>query len=228
MVGTFDQASFLEILLTHPLHPFTVIRFDAVAQELASPLSPSSSAQSPSTAVIPSPPTTASPRGLTLDERAVALATAVSIDFDYFSRLSSNHGHHGGIMGGGGFFPFPVFGVGGFGAGEAIGGAPPAEFPGRGVEGPGGGLAPEEEAMEGAELPSGMREPQQQQSGQETGDREWWDEDLAGGQGTEELLEDPWGASPRGGEEVWSEEEGGMWGGEDGGEGGGEGGGSGW
>jgi len=36
-------------------------------------------------------------RGMTLDERAVMMATAVTIDFDYFSR------HHGGGIG---FFPF--------------------------------------------------------------------------------------------------------------------------
>lgn len=49
--------------------------------------------------------------GMTLDQRAVMLATAVSIDFDYFSR----HSGHGG-----GFFPlwFPEFG-GGTAAGEA-------------------------------------------------------------------------------------------------------------
>ena len=35
-------------------------------------------------------------RGMTLDERAVMLASAVSIDFDYFSRHSSV-GHHGFI-----------------------------------------------------------------------------------------------------------------------------------
>ncbi|KAF8437786.1 Scramblase-domain-containing protein, partial [Terfezia claveryi] len=38
-------------------------------------------------------------RGMTLDERAVMMATAVTIDFDYFSRHS---GHGGGF----GFFPF--------------------------------------------------------------------------------------------------------------------------
>ncbi|CEP07820.1 hypothetical protein [Parasitella parasitica] len=47
-------------------------------------------------------------RGMTLDERAVTLACAVSIDFDYFSR----HSTHGG----GGFMPFPMFGMGGNGA----------------------------------------------------------------------------------------------------------------
>ncbi|KAF7723208.1 hypothetical protein EC973_002283 [Apophysomyces ossiformis] len=44
-------------------------------------------------------------RGMTLDERAVTLACAVSIDFDYFSRHSSHS--HGGII------PFPFFGFGG-------------------------------------------------------------------------------------------------------------------
>ncbi|KAI8381257.1 Scramblase-domain-containing protein [Radiomyces spectabilis] len=44
-------------------------------------------------------------RGMTLDERAVTLACAISIDFDYFSRHSSH--------GGGGFLPFPFFGFGG-------------------------------------------------------------------------------------------------------------------
>ncbi|KAG2218824.1 hypothetical protein INT45_007591 [Circinella minor] len=49
------------------------------------------------------------PRGMTLDERAVTLACAVSIDFDYFSRHSSH--------GGGGFMPLPFFGFGGSGEG---------------------------------------------------------------------------------------------------------------
>ncbi|KAG0948732.1 hypothetical protein G6F64_001867 [Rhizopus arrhizus] len=44
-------------------------------------------------------------RGMSLDERAVTLACAISIDFDYFSRHSSH--------GGGGFMPFPMFGYGG-------------------------------------------------------------------------------------------------------------------
>lgn len=50
--------------------------------------------------------------GMTFDQRAVMLATAVTVDFDYFSR----HSGHGGF----GFFPlwFPEFG-GGAAAGEA-------------------------------------------------------------------------------------------------------------
>ncbi|KAF9118033.1 hypothetical protein BGW39_001562 [Mortierella sp. 14UC] len=75
--------------------------------------------------------------GLTLDQRAIMLACAVSIDFDYFSRHSGN----GGIMpfpmmmgGGGGPAPVPssssdspvgtVIGAGaGAGAGQVLGGA---------------------------------------------------------------------------------------------------------
>ncbi|KAF2201032.1 Scramblase-domain-containing protein [Delitschia confertaspora ATCC 74209] len=54
--------------------------------------------------------------GMTLDQRAVMLATAVSIDFDYFSR-------HSGAGGGMGFFPmwFPMWG------GEAAAGGAAAE-----------------------------------------------------------------------------------------------------
>ncbi|KAL2845248.1 Scramblase-domain-containing protein [Aspergillus pseudoustus] len=58
--------------------------------------------------------------GMSLDQRAVMLATAVSIDFDYFSR----HSGSGGI----GFFPvwFPGFG-GDLTAGGAAGGAAAGE-----------------------------------------------------------------------------------------------------
>lgn len=50
--------------------------------------------------------------GMTLDQRAVMLATAVTVDYDYFSR----HSHGGGIM------PLP-FMMGGGGEGAAAGGA---------------------------------------------------------------------------------------------------------
>lgn len=72
--------------------------------------------------------------GMTLDQRAVMLATAVSVDFDYFSRKS----------GSGGFMPmwFPWWGGG---AGETAGGVAGAEAAGGAVEGMGtsaaGGLA---------------------------------------------------------------------------------------
>ncbi|CAO3617249.1 unnamed protein product [Cunninghamella blakesleeana] len=46
-------------------------------------------------------------KGLTLDQRTVMLACAVSIDFDYFSRHSSHSA-------GGGFMPIPFFGGGSY------------------------------------------------------------------------------------------------------------------
>ncbi|KAL6232865.1 Scramblase-domain-containing protein [Aspergillus navahoensis] len=58
--------------------------------------------------------------GMTLDQRAVMLATAVSIDFDYFSR----HSGSGGL----GFFPMWFPGLGGdLSAGGAAGGAAAGE-----------------------------------------------------------------------------------------------------
>ncbi|KAL7271465.1 hypothetical protein RUND412_005776 [Rhizina undulata] len=51
-------------------------------------------------------------RGMTLDERAVMLAAAVTIDFDYFSRHSTV----------GGFIPFGVYGGGGEYRDDSLGG----------------------------------------------------------------------------------------------------------
>ena len=74
----------------------------------------------------------ASGPGMTLDQRAVMLATAVSVDFDYFSRKS------GGV----GFMPiwFPWGGGGGTAAGEA-GGVAGAEAAGGAVAGAGAAAA---------------------------------------------------------------------------------------
>lgn len=71
------------------------------------------------------------PTGMTLDQRAVMLATAVSIDFDYFSR-------HSGTGGGVGWMPlwFP-WGGGAAGEAGAVGGAAEAS----GAAGAEGGLA---------------------------------------------------------------------------------------
>jgi hypothetical protein len=70
--------------------------------------------------------------GMTLDQRAVMLATAVSIDFDYFSR----HSHAGS----GGFMPFfwPMGGGAAEGAGAAGAGAAGAEAAGAGAVGAAG------------------------------------------------------------------------------------------
>jgi hypothetical protein len=59
--------------------------------------------------------------GMTLDQRAVMLATAVSVDFDYFSRHSSG----GGFMG-----MWPLWMPWGGGAGEAAGGVAAGEAAG--------------------------------------------------------------------------------------------------
>ncbi|KAF8943928.1 hypothetical protein BGZ47_004892 [Haplosporangium gracile] len=157
--------------------------------------------------------------GLTLDQRAIMLACAVSIDFDYFSRHSGN----GGIMpfpimmgGGGGPAPVPsnssdspvgtVIGAGaGAGAGQVLGGAA------------GGGVGAGDVAGSAA---GGMPSPPASESN-------GWGDDLPAG-----------GATNDWGEEVWAEDSGdsgdsenswfGGGGNNSGGGGGGEGGGFDW
>ncbi|KAG0197652.1 hypothetical protein BGX33_000437 [Mortierella sp. NVP41] len=149
--------------------------------------------------------------GLTLDQRAIMLACAVSIDFDYFSRHSGN----GGIMplpmmmgGGGGPAPVPssgsdnpvgtVIGAGaGAGAGQVLGGASGA---GAGVGDVAGGVA------------GGMPTPPMPSPPASGGNA--WGDDLPAG-----------GATNDWGEEVWAEDRGSSGGG---GGGGGEGGGFDW
>ena len=83
--------------------------------------------------------------GMTLDQRAVMLATAVSIDFDYFSR-------HSGV-GHGGWFPL-WFPAGGEAAGGAVGGAAAGEAGAAGAAGAAGtaarGIAGHAAGVEGA------------------------------------------------------------------------------
>ncbi|KAJ5649769.1 uncharacterized protein N7484_003492 [Penicillium longicatenatum] len=75
-----------------------------------------------------SPIDVANPTGMTLDQRAVVLATAVTIDFDYFSR----HSHSGGF----GFMPLWFPGMGGeAAAGGAVGGAAAGEAGAAGAAG---------------------------------------------------------------------------------------------
>ncbi|OJD24810.1 hypothetical protein ACJ73_03832 [Blastomyces percursus] len=68
--------------------------------------------------------------GMTLDQRAVMLATAVTIDFDYFSRHSSS----------GGGLPIPLFGIGGGGVEGAAGGAAGGAVEGAAAEGAAGAI----------------------------------------------------------------------------------------
>lgn len=93
-------------------------------------------------------------RVLTLDERAVALATAVSIDFDYFSR------HSEGMHGGGGMFPWMMMPMGGGGGGEAAetprGGANSDNVPSNPSGGADGGFGT---GVAGGAIGSGMDYP---------------------------------------------------------------------
>lgn len=119
--------------------------------------------------------------GMTLDQRAIMLATAVSVDFDYFSRMSGGNGMIGGL--------WPLWLPGGGG------GAAGAEAGAEGVE----GGAAEGSAMEG---PGDA--PPEQPGGGPGGDGEqvwgWGENDpgtQGGNSGGEEggggLLSDLWG-----------------------------------
>lgn len=98
-----------------------VMRFDSVVNDTTlNPRIGSSAGQLTGREVIPSQYTTES---LTLDQRAVALAAAISIDFDFFSKHSS----HGSGFGFPLFIPFPgagpVAGAGEAGAAGEVGAA---------------------------------------------------------------------------------------------------------
>ncbi|KAJ9102476.1 hypothetical protein QFC21_002876 [Naganishia friedmannii] len=116
-----------------------VIRFDAVEQELALKQADNSANPNQAAPSLVIPP---SATDLTLDERAMALATAVTIDIDYFSRHSGSGG-----MG----FPFFMWGGGvgdEYGRGSSDGGVGVGGAVGAGVgvqEGMQEGMYPEEE-----------------------------------------------------------------------------------
>lgn len=103
--------------------------------------------------------------GMTLDQRAVMLATAVSVDFDYFSRKSGS--------GGMGFMPLWVPGMGGGGAAaegveaEASAGAMEGSGDAAGQKGDPGAWT------EGANQP-GYGQEQQQQPGQVGQNEDVW------------------------------------------------------
>ncbi|CCF49146.1 hypothetical protein NDA11_005380 [Ustilago hordei] len=138
-------------------------------------------------------------RPLTLDERAVALATAVSIDFDYFSR------HSEGMHGGGGMFPW--FYMGGMGGG----GGEPAPAPG-----PHGENVPAQPDVGGAAGDGGLgtgvaggaieQTPSQEQGGESP----WWQQEQQQQEGdlwgTESS--DPWA----GADGTQKQNDGGFWG----------------
>ncbi|KAL1405068.1 hypothetical protein Q8F55_008691 [Vanrija albida] len=116
-----------------------VIRFDAAGTELDLPPGSEVNVQG-QTLILPE----RSDGGLTLDQRAMALATAVSIDFDYFSR----HSGSGGLG-----FPFILFG-GGDSSDARSGGGTPAPADGGAATGAAAGAA----AGAASEIPAGMSE----------------------------------------------------------------------
>ncbi|BFZ58365.1 hypothetical protein PYCC9005_005427 [Savitreella phatthalungensis] len=181
-------------------------------------------------------------RSMSLDERAVLLATAVTIDFDYFSKLS----RAGPGMGGGFGMPLPIFmPIPGFGGGGGGGQQTPQDS--IGTESTPGALTPEQVQQDvadtagasGQDMPWWQQEAEasdsdyapsdtgmqggyndsngggfSQPQGQEGGN--WWDN--AGGPGMQDDG-DPWADTDRD-----------LWGGDDGGGGdwGGGGGDGGW
>ena len=214
-----------------------VIRFEGVVDELNPPLespqtsgalpSPSSSgsnssstslaqtSSSPSSSSEPQStsltvPSAAETPSIPLDHRATLLATAVSIDFDFFSR----HSGAGGMGGLGGFMPIPIpmggYGSAGGEAGEAAEGA-------GGLGGEVAGIEREARRGEiGSGTPYGEGDGRTLPSSEDVmRDREnrWPNRDAEGGEngfggfeqgGEEESMQDPWAQ-----EEV---DEGGTWG----------------
>ncbi|GAA5968617.1 hypothetical protein JCM21900_002209 [Sporobolomyces salmonicolor] len=164
--------------------------------------SPPSAAPSPSstTALVPTP----SRPSIPLDHRAVLLATAVSIDFDYFSRARG-----GGLFGGGMFMPLPIpmGGAAGAEAGEVAGTAAEAEAEAEaGTIGTGNayGVGPLPPTDEEAGAASGgfgapaeggdevMSDPWAEEGGQEEGGTWGWN-DLFGNDGDEGQGGGDWG-----------------------------------
>ncbi|KAN0064916.1 hypothetical protein ACQY0O_001973 [Thecaphora frezii] len=162
-----------------------VLRFDSVGQtdmtdaRIDAPSSAgaslaSSASASSGTALVESHGS----RPLTLDERAVALATAVSIDFDYFSRHSSSA--HGG-----GMFPwFYMGGMGGGGGETTPEGGSPAPTQGGGQQNDGFGTGVVGGAMGQNEYPYGPSDGGSSEgfSRPSTGsndaqERPWWEQE---------------------------------------------------
>ncbi|GAB7347004.1 hypothetical protein MBLNU459_g3153t1 [Dothideomycetes sp. NU459] len=176
---------------------------------------------------------------MTLDQRAVMLATAVSIDFDYFSRHSSAAG--GGL---GGFMPIWFPGMGGGAAeGGAAGGAVGAGEAGAAGEGAStavGNAARGAGAGEGAVAGAGTMagyEAMQRGRGQDADDASPTNEPFrdAAQSGQDQLppgqsdeapwggQQDPWAEQRPGGDDPWNQppSSGSSGGGDSGGEGGG-------
>ena len=159
--------------------------------------------------------------GMTLDQRAVMLATAVSVDFDYFSRKSGGTG----LMGG--FWPVWLPGGTGGGAAGAEAGAEAGAIEGaggavQGMEGAAGRAG--EGAAAGAGTMAGYEAMQRGAYGdvESRGPGEEGTPDLGRGQGSSSQQAGQTGE----GEEIWGRDDD-PWGGQNGGNGNSDGGGGG-
>ncbi|GAA6007723.1 hypothetical protein JCM11491_003941 [Sporobolomyces phaffii] len=196
-----------------------VVRFEGVVDELnpqleapqtagalPSPASSTSATPAPSSATSPAAtalvPFPSEVPSIPLDHRATLLATAVSIDFDFFSRHSGAGG-----MGLGGFMPIPIP-MGGFGGGGAAGEAGEAAEGAGGLGGEVAGIEREARRGEiGSGTPYGGDDGRTLPSSDDVArdrDARWPDRDGLGDQ--DELMQDPWAQEPS------QEDEGGTWG----------------
>lgn len=154
--------------------------------------------------------------GMTLDQRAVMLATAVTVDYDYFSR----HSHGGGM----GFMPLWIGGgeaaEGGAAAGAAVGGAEAGEA-GAAVGGVGravgGAAGAGEGAMAGAGTMAGYEAMQRGMGRGEHGEQQPPMDDAS----PQAPAQQP---PPQQGDGIWGQQGGNVdgWGGQDSGAGRGE------
>ncbi|KIW79609.1 hypothetical protein Z517_06221 [Fonsecaea pedrosoi CBS 271.37] len=164
--------------------------------------------------------------GMTLDQRAVMLATAVTIDYDYFSRHSGGHGFFPIWFGGGGEAAGGAAGAGAAGAGEAgavgaaeaggavVGGAGRAVGSAAGAAGMGEGAIAGAGTMAGYEaMQRGLGQRSEPRSDDEASRRQqtgaedsYWDpRDSQGGSG--EPPQTPPPPQQQQGEDVWGLED---------------------
>ncbi|WWC92792.1 uncharacterized protein L201_007751 [Kwoniella dendrophila CBS 6074] len=179
-----------------------VIRFDAAGTELELPPGSNINVQGQSL-ILPE----GKEGGLSLDQRAMTLATAVSIDFDYFSRHSGSGG-----MG----FPFMFWG-GGDGGMEASRGRPSDVQPtdggaaaGAAAGAAGAGMTEDEQIYGRQPSQAGRQDPEQYPPSDEG--MEGYQEEQ--GWGENEVMQDPWSQQ---------QNDGGWFGGDGSGGGGGDG-----
>ncbi|WVQ96043.1 hypothetical protein IAU59_003143 [Kwoniella sp. CBS 9459] len=190
-----------------------VIRFDAAGTELNMPPGSEINVQGQSL-ILPQ----GKEGGLTLDQRAMTLATAVSIDFDFFSR----HSGSGGLG-----FPF-VFWGGGDGGMEASRGGSAGTQPvdGGAAAGAAAGAAgvsngvSENEQIYGRQPQSPPRPDEEPGHPQQQGQKpeQYGDEGLEGyeeeqGWGEDEVMQDPWSQQQTGDDGGWFGGSGGSGGG---------------